>query len=171
MVALDADTLLIQERTDNSFLLSTFKIVESANILNTKWDLSATTPSLESYTGAGTNSEIEALIALSNKKVIFNSTSISTMPMKIEGVAVLDANHIVVVNDNDFNFAYNATKAIVENGTTKTKFLTIKLAEALPNYPEGSMAYLGKLCSTNGLTSGTLTCKRTTKFPELRWRN
>jgi hypothetical protein len=171
MVALDDSTLLMQERTDNSFLLSTFKIVESANILNTKWDLAATTPSLESYTGTGTNSEIEALIALSNKKVIFNSTSISTMPMKVEGVAVLDANHIVVVNDNDFNFAYNATKAIVENGTTKTKFLTIKLAEALPNYPEGSLAYLGKFCSAKGLTSGTLTCKGTTKFPELRWRN
>ncbi|KGA14810.1 hypothetical protein GM51_16390 [freshwater metagenome] len=171
MVALDDSTLLMQERTDNSFLLSTFKIVESANILNTKWDLAATTPSLESYTGAGTNTEVEALIELSQKKVIFNSTSITSMPMKIEGVAVLDANHIVVVNDNDFNFAYNATKAIVENGTTKTKFLTIKLTEPLPNFPEGSLAYLGKRCSTKGIVSGDLTCKGTNQFPELRWRN
>lgn len=170
MVALDSDTLLIQERTDNSFLLSTFKIVESANILGTKWDLAVTSPSLESYVGAGTNAEIDALIALSAKKVVFKSSSIPSMPKKIEGLAVLDANHIMVINDNDFNFAYNTTKMIVENGTTKSSFLTIKLPVALPSYPEGSLAKYGKRCSKDGLISGNFTCKGTYFFPELRWR-
>jgi hypothetical protein len=170
MVALDSDTLLIQERTDNSFLLSTFKIVESANILGTKWDLAVTSPSLESYVGAGTNAEIDALIALSAKKVVFKSSSIPSMPKKIEGLAVLDANHIMVINDNDFNFAYNTTKMIVENGTTKSSLLTIKLPVALPNYPEGSLAKYGKRCSKDGLISGNFTCKGTYLFPELRWR-
>ena len=168
LVALDSDTLIVQERTDNSFLLSTYELKDSANILGTKWDLAATTPSLESYTGAGSSAEIEALIAQAQKKVIFNSTSITTMPMKIEGLAVIDSNHIVVVNDNDFNFAYNASTGKVENGSVKTSFLTIKLAAALPMTPEISLARFGKPCFTEGASNGTLTCKGGER--ELRWR-
>ena len=168
MVALDANTLLVQERTDNSYLLSTITIDESANILGSKWDLAATTPSLETYTGAGTNTEIEALIAASKKSIVFNSTSIPSMPGKIEGVAVLDANHIVVVNDNDFSFTYNPTSGLVEVGITKTSFLTIKLPVALPTYPELSGAKYAKLCSKAGLVSGDLTCRAASGV--LRWR-
>ena len=168
MVALDANTLLVQERTDNSYLLSTITIDESANILGSKWDLAATTPSLETYTGAGTNAEIEALIAASKKSIVFNSTSIPSMPGKIEGVAVLDANHIVVVNDNDFSFTYNPTSGLVEVGMTKTSFLTIKLPVALPTYPELSGAKYAKLCSKAGLVSGDLTCRAASGV--LRWR-
>jgi len=168
MVALDSNTLLVQERTDNSFLLSTITIDDSANILGSKWDLAATSPSLESYTGVGTNAEVEKLIAASNKKVVFNSTSIATMPGKIEGVAVLDANHIVVVNDNDFNFAYNTTSGLVDIGKLKTSFLTIKLPVALPTYPEAAAARYAKKCSKAGLVAADLTCKAIQG--DLRWR-
>jgi len=108
------------------------------------------------------------LIAASNKKVVFNSTSIATMPGKIEGVAVLDANHIVVVNDNDFNFAYNTTSGLVEIGKLKTSFLTIKLPVALPTYPEAAAAKYGKKCSKAGLVAPDLTCKAIQG--DLRWR-
>ena len=168
MVALDSNTLLVQERTDNSFLLSTITIDDSANILGSKWDLAATSPSLESYTGVGTNAEVEKLIAASNKKVVFNSTSIATMPGKIEGVAVLDANHIVVVNDNDFNFAYNTTTGLVDIGKLKTSILTIKLPVALPTFPEAAAAKYGKKCSKAGLIAPDLTCRSING--DLRWR-
>jgi len=168
MVALDSNTLLVQERTDNSFLLSTITIDDSANILGSKWDLAATSPSLETYTGVGTNAEVEKLLAANNKKVIFNSTSIATMPGKIEGVAVIDANHIVVVNDNDFNFAYNTTSGLVDIGKLKTSFLTIKLPVALPTYPEAAAAKYGKKCSKAGLVAADLTCKAIQG--DLRWR-
>ena len=168
IVALDSNTLLVQERTDNSYLLSTITIDESVNILGSKWDLAATSPSLESYTGVGTNAEVEKLLAASKKKIIFNSTSIATMPGKIEGVAVLDANHIVVVNDNDFNFAYNTTSGLVEIGKLKTSFLTIKLPVALPTYPEAAAAKYGKKCSKAGLEAPGLTCKAFQG--DLRWR-
>jgi hypothetical protein len=168
MVALDSNTLLVQERTDNSFLLSTITIDNSANILGSKWDLAATSPSLESYTGVGTNAEVEKLIAASNKKVVFNSTSIATMPGKIEGVAVLDANHIVVVNDNDFNFAYNTTTGLVDIGKLKTSILTIKLPVALPTFPEAAAAKYGKKCSKAGLIAPDLTCRSING--DLRWR-
>ena len=168
IVALDSNTLLVQERTDNSYLLSTITIDESVNILGSKWDLAATSPSLESYTGVGTNAEVEKLIAASNKKIVFNSTSIASMPGKIEGVAVLDANHIVVVNDNDFNFAYNTTSGLVEIGKLKTSFLTIKLPVALPTYPEAAAAKYGKKCSKAGLEAPGLTCQAFQG--DLRWR-
>lgn len=90
------------------------------------------------------------------------------MPMKIEGIAVLDSNHIVVVNDNDFNFAYNATTGKVENGSVKTSFLTIKLANPLPTTPELSLAKFGKPCVTDGAKSSDLTCKANGR--DLRWR-
>lgn len=169
LVALDNETLLVQERTDNSFLLSTINIATSTNILGTKWDLAATAPALEAYSGAGTHADVEALIAQSQKKVVFKSTDIPSMPMKIEGVAVLDSQHIVVVNDNDFNFAYNATTKKVEIGTTKTQFLTIKLAAALPTTPEISLAQYGRTCQSDGLKVGDLVCKAVDSV--LRWRN
>jgi hypothetical protein len=168
LVALDNETLLVQERTDNSFLLSTIKIKESANILKTKWDLAATTPSLETYAGIGTNAEVEALVAASEKKVVFKSTDISTMPMKIEGVAVIDASHIVVVNDNDFSFTYNATTGKVDIGTTKTSILTIKLSAPLPVTPELSLAQYGRKCVTAGATGNGLTCSAS--GDQLRWK-
>ena len=168
LVALDSDTLIVQERTDNSFLLSTFEINEAANILGSKWDSIATSPSLETYAGPGTNKEIEDLLALSDKKIFFNSTSIPSMPMKIEGIAVVDSNHLVVVNDNDFNFAYNATSGKVENGSVKSSFLTIKLATPLPTTPELALAKFGKSCVTDGAKSGALVCKGNGR--ELRWR-
>lgn len=168
LVALDNETLLAQERTDNSFLLSTIKIKETANILKSKWDLVATTPSLESYAGAGTNAEVEALVAATEKKVVLKSTDIPTMPMKIEGVAVIDADHIVVVNDNDFSFTYNSSTGKVDLGSTKTSILTIKLASPLPTTPEASLAQYGRRCVTAGATGSGLTCS--TSGDELRWK-
>lgn len=169
MVALDNETLLVQERTDNSFLLSTVKISESANILGSKWDKVATTPSLETYSGAGTNSEVETLIAASAKKIVFKSTDITSMPMKIEGLAVLDADHIVVVNDNDFSFTYNGTTSKIDVGTTKTSLLTIKLAAPLPITPEASLAQYGRKCVTAGAIGNGFTCQ--TSGTELRWKD
>lgn len=169
LVALDNDTLLVQERTDNSFLLSTYEIKETANILKSKWDLATTTPSLETYAGSGTNAEVEALVAVAEKKTVFKSTDISTMPMKIEGVAVIDANHIVVVNDNDFSFVYNSATGKVEVGTTKTSLLTIKLATPLPTTPEASLAQYGRRCVTAGATGNDLECK--VSGDQLRWRD
>ena len=90
------------------------------------------------------------------------------MPGKVEGVAVLDPQHIVVVNDNDFNFAYNATSGLVDIGKLKTSFLTIKLPVALPSYPEGAAARIGKTCSKVGLVAVGLTCRSVQN--QLRWR-
>ena len=135
LVALDKETLLAQERTDLSFLLSTIKIKESANILNSKWGLDATTPSLETWPVQKPEGVTE-LITQMEKKVIFDSLSIPSMPGKIEGVAVLDDQTVAFINDNDFNFSYDKTTGLAVPGSVATQILTVKLASALPNFPE-----------------------------------
>jgi len=135
LVALDKETLLAQERTDLSFLLSTIKIKESANILNSKWALDATTPSLETWPVQKPEGVTE-LITQMEKKVIFDSLSIPSMPGKIEGVAVLDDRTVAFINDNDFNFSYDKTTGRAVPGSVATQILTVKLAAALPTFPE-----------------------------------
>ena len=135
LVALDKETLLAQERTDLSFLLSTIKIKESANILNSKWTLEATAPSLETWPVQKPEGVTE-LIAQMEKKVIFDSLAIPTMPNKIEGVAVLDDRTVALINDNDFNFTYDKTTGLAVPGSNATQILTVKLASALPTFPE-----------------------------------
>ena len=135
LVALDKETLLAQERTDLSFLLSTIKIKESANILNSKWTLEATAPSLETWPVQKPEGVTE-LIAQMEKKVIFDSLAIPTMPNKIEGVAVLDDRTVAFINDNDFNFTYDKTTGLAVPGSNATQILTVKLASALPTFPE-----------------------------------
>jgi hypothetical protein len=70
------------------------------------------------------------------KKVIFDSLSIPSMPGKIEGVAVLDDRTVAFINDNDFNFSYDKTTGRAVPGSVATQILTVKLAAALPTFPE-----------------------------------
>lgn len=135
LVALDKETLLVQERTDLSFLLSTIKIKESGNILNSKWGLDSTTPSLETWPVQKPEGVTE-LIAQMEKKVIFDSLTIPAMPNKVEGLTVLDDRTVAFINDNDFNFTYDKTTGLAVPGSVATQILTVKLAAPLPNYPD-----------------------------------
>lgn len=167
LVALDNDTLLVQERTDNSFLLTTIELKESGNILGSKWDLLETTPSLENWAVAVPEG-IAPLIASLDKKIVFDSSMIPSMPTKIEGVAVLDSQHIALINDNDFNFSYSATTGQATSGSNLTKILTVKLAQPLPTYPDVAIARLGRLCYSVGQIAGDLKC--TENKGSIRWR-
>lgn len=168
LVALDNDTLLVQERTDNSFLISTIDLKESSNILGSKWDSLETTPSLETW-AQQTPEGVADLIVSMNKKIYFDSTSIPSMPGKIEGVAVLDDRHLVFINDNDFNFAFNKTTGRADTGTNLTRILTVKLPNSLPTYPDVAKAHLGGRCLMPGSRANDLIC--TDKNGSVRWRN
>lgn len=135
IVALDKENLLIQERTDLSFLLSTIKIKESANILNSKWGSDTTTPALETWPVQKPEGVTE-LITQMEKKVVFDSLAIPSMPGKIEGVVVLDDRTVAFINDNDFNFTYNKTTGLAVPGSVPTSILTVKLAASLPTFPD-----------------------------------
>lgn len=154
LVALDKETLLVQERTDNTFLLSTIKIKENANILNSKWDLATTTPSLETWPVQKPEG-VEALISLMEKKVVFNSLTIPSMPGKIEGVGVIDDRTVVFINDNDFNFSYSSTTGLAVSGSVPTQILKVKLESALPTFPD---KVLGLVSSTPSVKLKTISC-------------
>jgi hypothetical protein len=98
VVYLNPTTLLILERTDWVAKLYTVDLTQATNILNSKWDMPETTPSLESMEDLP-KADIRAL----PKSLVLDLSRFKDMPEKIEGVAVIDRNTIAIANDNDFD--------------------------------------------------------------------
>ena len=97
-VYLNPTTLLILERTDWVAKLYTVDMARATNILKSKWDDPATTPSLESLADPA-SADIRAL----PKTLVLDLSRFKDIPEKIEGVAVIDRNTIAISNDNDFD--------------------------------------------------------------------
>ena len=138
MVALDDDTLLVQERTDNAFIVTRVKLAPGQSILGSAYDNPSTTPSLEAL--SATDSTLASLTPA--KTVIFRSTSVPEMPKKVEGMVVENANTLGFMNDNDFSFSYDAKTNKVTAGTTPTQFLYVTLPQALSVTPDSTLKAL-----------------------------
>lgn len=113
--ALDADTLLVLERTDAAAKLYKVELADATNILGTAWDDPATTPSLEALpdlTAAG-------IVALPKTLAVDVSLMGGIVPPKIEGIAVIDDETLVIANDNDFD------------ASTPSQMLVIKTTQPL----------------------------------------
>lgn len=98
VVALDASTLLILERTDAVAKLYTVDLSSATDILGTEWDDAATTPGLEATTDL-----TAAGVTPLPKELLVDLSTLDGMPGKIEGVTIIDATTIAVANDNDFD--------------------------------------------------------------------
>jgi predicted extracellular nuclease len=135
LVVLDADTLLIQERTDWVARLYIAELAGATNILGSQWDSAVTSPSLEALTdpaGAG--------IAVMAKTLRVDLERLPGMPDKIEGVALIDCTRLAVANDNDFGIGtFDQNGNNIDTGV-KSKILLIGLAE--PITPECVSAQL-----------------------------
>ncbi|RZT28598.1 phytase-like protein with esterase activity [Kribbella sp. VKM Ac-2569] len=121
IVAAGPETLLVEERTDNAARLQRVVLRPSANILGSKWDDAATTPSHEAST------DVPAL----PKTLFLDLNTVKGAPKKIEGVALLPHNTLVVINDNDFGMtdgpdAFDADGNLVDSGI-ETTLVTIRL--------------------------------------------
>ncbi|MFI7065071.1 esterase-like activity of phytase family protein [Kribbella sp. NPDC050124] len=121
VVATGPETLLVQERTDNAARLQTVVLASRYNILGTRWDDPATTPSLE----ASTNPPVLP------KKLFLDLTTIPGVPKKIEGVALVNSHTLAVINDNDFGMtdgpaAFDAAGNLVDSGV-ETRLVTLHL--------------------------------------------
>ncbi len=138
MVALDDDTVLVQERTDNAFIVNMVDLVPAQSILGSVWDSAATSPSLEAL--SPTDPALNAIAP--SKQVIFRSTSVPEMPKKVEGMAVENANTLAFMNDNDFSFSYDAKTGKVTAGTVPSQFLYVTLSAYLPTTPDQTLAAL-----------------------------
>ncbi|MEI8409672.1 MULTISPECIES: esterase-like activity of phytase family protein [unclassified Kribbella] len=121
VVAVGPETLLVQERTDNAARLQRVVLKSGYNILGTRWDDLATTPSLEALT------DPPAL----PKKLFFDLNTIPGVPKKIEGVALVNPWTLAVINDNDFGMtdgtgAFDAAGNLNDSGI-ETRLVTIRL--------------------------------------------
>ena len=96
IIAIDKDTLLVLERTDFVAKIYRVTISPATNILGSKWDDLATTPTLEALADPATE-----LIAVLPKSLIIDLDTLG-VPDKIEGFALAGANTIAIANDNDF---------------------------------------------------------------------
>ena len=126
---LNPTTLLVLERTDPVAKLYSVDISKATNILNTQWDDAKTTPALEAL-----HDPASAQIRVLPKSLVLDLSSLSGMPEKIEGIALLDRHTIAVANDNDFDSEdskYDAVGNKIEKGK-KTQILVISLAKPLP---------------------------------------
>jgi hypothetical protein len=102
MFALDIDRLIILERVTRHTKLYRISTLDNAtNILGTEWDieaLSPTSPSLETLS----NLASEGITAVGKKEVFDSRNEISDLDFNIEGVALLNNEFLMFINDNEF---------------------------------------------------------------------
>lgn len=111
MVALDADRLVILERvTQHTKLYRVDTLANASNILGTEWDNEKTSPSLENLLDLTT----QGITSLSKKLVFDSAKDMPDLPQKIEGLAVLNRDYVVLLNDNDFGITDEKSHIIVK---------------------------------------------------------
>jgi len=111
MVALDTDKLIILERvTRHTKLYQLSKLEDATNILGTEWDDEAIVPSLERLSDL----TAQGIIPLEKKLVFDSRRDLSDLDSKIEGIALLDDQYLVFINDNDFGIKGAQTRIRLE---------------------------------------------------------
>ncbi|MFI6827849.1 esterase-like activity of phytase family protein [Kribbella sp. NPDC050241] len=126
VIAAGPETLLVQERTDNAARLQRVVLRPSANILGAAWDSTTTTPSYEALADPAA-----AGVPVLSKELFLDLNTVAGAPQKIEGVALLPHDTLVVINDNDFGMT-DGPEAFDANGNLndsdiETTLVTIKL--------------------------------------------
>ena len=108
MVFLGNDKLLVLERIGKT---SKFYAVDlaSATPLDASFDDSTTTPSLEQLSAADFDAKGIKPLA---KTLLLDSDDVEGLPKKVEGVAVLTPNEMIVFNDSDFGIEGDGNKAL-----------------------------------------------------------
>jgi hypothetical protein len=124
---LDPWRMLVLERTDAVAKIYRVDLTKATNILNTQWDDSATSPSLESLDDAGL---LANNVKVLPKELILDLSTIPGIPPKIEGLAILDFNTIAVSNDNDFDVG-PATCGTNVGAGAKNQIMVINLSKNL----------------------------------------
>lgn len=100
MVAYGNDKLIVLERVNKTTKLYRVELDDASNILNSEWDNTATSPSLEQITDLS-----DAAITPVDKEIALDSAvdlPPGTLPSKVEGVAILNNHELFMINDNDF---------------------------------------------------------------------
>ncbi len=108
MSALGPDRMLVLERTDKITRIHEISLAGATNILGSKWDDMATSPTLEA------NKAIAELdITAPAKTLRFDSSKVPEAPNKLEGIAILGDGTMLLINDDDFGVTGERTKILV----------------------------------------------------------
>lgn len=134
IMAVDADTAIVLERTDDVARLYTIEFGGATNLLGSGWDDAATAPSLEAadLATAGVTPVAKTLLA---------DLALPEMPSKIEGIAVVDSETVAVANDNDFDLgSLEDGSGRWVSGEKPSRILLVRIAGGLPAADGGAMA-------------------------------
>jgi hypothetical protein len=123
-IAVDANTLLILERTDWVAKIYRVDLAQADNILGSKWDDSATVPSVEA-----SNDPAAIGVKVLPKTLVIDLHEIPGMPDKIEGITLLDRSTLVVANDNDFDIGIFDADGNNVGAGAKSRILVIALTK------------------------------------------
>ncbi|GAA4043924.1 esterase-like activity of phytase family protein [Nonomuraea soli] len=115
LVALGKDRLLVEERTDAVARLYVVDLRKATDVLGKDLPLETGTQGVTPVT----------------KRLAVDLEAIPGVPDKIEGVALLDARTLVIANDNDFGVGEFGQDGRLKDSGTRSRILTIRLAESL----------------------------------------
>jgi Uncharacterized protein conserved in bacteria len=106
--------LMVLERISKTTKLYTVDFSGATDILGSGWDDAATAPSLEKQGDLAA----AGIVPLAKTLVFDSALSLpGLLPSKLEGVAVLDREHLLLVNDSDFGIEGDTTYfSVVEMG-------------------------------------------------------
>jgi hypothetical protein len=106
-MAVGHDRLVVDERTDRTTKLYEINLNGATNIVETKWDDSATRPTLEQTELFGGN--IKPL----PKRLCLDSADAPGLEGRTEGMALLGDGSLLLINDNDFGVSGERTQIAV----------------------------------------------------------
>ena len=104
MTAVGADTLVVLERISKTTKFYLVNLSQAVSILGSEWDNMETSPSLEQT--------MHAQEGALSKKLLLNSDDVKGMMKKIEGLVWFGDDQWLMVNDNDFGIAGDATEMV-----------------------------------------------------------
>jgi hypothetical protein len=116
MTALGKEHFLVDERTDQLAKFFEISLEGARNILGTKWDEVATSPSLEQ------SNELAAIGIVPVKKterLIASAVAGANpaYPAKIEGLSLTTDGKLFMINDDDFGISGQPTQILIVEGT------------------------------------------------------
>jgi len=151
IAAIDDATLLVLEQADGGLArLYSCSVADATDTLQRPADPATQAAALEQIVdlpAAGIVPVAKRLVAdlapLGPRMThdVFRNRAEDATPIKLEGMAILDARHVVIVNDNDFGVHGPAAKGDGERGGTppRTCLWTVELATPLwPTTPNGA---------------------------------
>jgi len=127
VAALDPWRLLVLERTDKVAKVYRVDLTKATNILNTQWDLTATSPSLEALDDAAL---LAANVKVLPKELIIDLSTVPGIPDKIEGMTILAWKTLAFSNDNEFGVG-PATCGINADSGVKNGIFVVNLDKLL----------------------------------------